>query len=181
VILNNFQVFMDAGYACASKGYTSMFFGGFYMVVVFLVMNLLSSFVLESVISSFDSADASYREPHMAPMRAQAPSTDDEPATTPAALYEAAADEADRFARACAERLRAEGNTSVVSVVPQQSDGYASLVRLLAGQGGGAHPSLSTPSQERAAGAGVNAGDLDPNSRMNVAPMAPLVFSPAAG
>ena len=33
-------------------GATSLFFGGFYMTVVFLVMNLLSSFVLESVWNS---------------------------------------------------------------------------------------------------------------------------------
>ena len=60
-----------------------------------------------------------------------------------AAQEEAAADEAERFAALCAERLRAEGNTSVVSVRPKELDGYAALVRLLSAQrSGGGAPAL---------------------------------------
>lgn len=57
------------------------------------------------------------------------------------ALEEAALDEAEKFAEQCAERLRAEGNTSVVSVRHQPQDGYTALVRLVASTGNARGPS----------------------------------------
>ena len=49
-------------------------------------------------------------------------------------MEEAAADEAERFADTCAARLRAEGNTALVSLRRPRDDGYATLVKLIAGQ-----------------------------------------------
>ena len=60
VMVNNYGVYMDAGYACdpTSGHRTTLFFGAFYFVLIVLLINLLTSFVLESVLSSFDRADA---------------------------------------------------------------------------------------------------------------------------
>ena len=49
-------------------------------------------------------------------------------------MQEEAADEAERFAATLTARLRAEGNTALVSLRRPRDDGYASLVKLLAGQ-----------------------------------------------
>ena len=58
VMVNNYGVYMDAGYACDRSHRTTVFFVGFYFTLVVLLFNLLTSFVLESVLSSFDRADA---------------------------------------------------------------------------------------------------------------------------
>ena len=49
--LNNYPTFMGAGYACAGVTATSLFFGSFYVALIFLVLNLLTSLVLETVIT----------------------------------------------------------------------------------------------------------------------------------
>ena len=49
-------------------------------------------------------------------------------------MQEEAADEAERFAATLSARLRAEGNTALVSLRRPRDDGYATLVKLLAGQ-----------------------------------------------
>ena len=49
-------------------------------------------------------------------------------------MQEEAADEAERFAATLTARLRAEGNTALVSLRRPRDDGYATLVKLLAGQ-----------------------------------------------
>jgi hypothetical protein len=122
---------MDAGYACLPGPVSSLFFGSFYVVVIFVVMNLLTSFILESVIHTFDQADA------RATGNSWTGAADALPGDLSAAPWqadEAHLTEAERFARACEERLRAEGNATTVCVRNEQADGYAALVGMLAGQ-----------------------------------------------
>ena len=149
---------MEAGQACVSPAASNSYFGAYYFVLVFLLINLLTSFVLESVLSCFDRADAAAAaaaadtadaaagggSPSPRERRRSDSSGPPEPHLRDvAAQEEAAADEAERFAALCAERLRAEGNTSVVSVRPKELDGYAALVRLLSAQrSGGGAPAL---------------------------------------
>lgn len=122
---------MDAGYACLPNAPSSLFFGSFYVVVIFVVMNLLTSFILESVIHTFDQADVH------ATGNSWTGAADALPGDLSAAPWQA--DEAhltqsERFARACEERLRAEGNATTVCIRTDQADGYAALVGMLAGQ-----------------------------------------------
>eukprot|EP00967_Tisochrysis_lutea_P002196 scaffold2768_cov32-Tisochrysis_lutea.AAC.2 len=141
--LSSFNIFMDAGFACLPDYFSSLFFGSFYVVVIFVVMNLLTSFILESVIHTFDQAD----------LRATGNSWTGAANALPGDLTaapwqadEAHLTEAERFARACEERLRSEGNATTVSIRSDQADGYAALVGMLAGQGRPA-PMSSTSGQ----------------------------------
>jgi hypothetical protein len=127
----SFNIFMDAGYACLPSVPSSLFFGSFYVVVIFVVMNLLTSFILESVIHTFDQADV------RATGNSWTGAADALPGDLSAAPWqadEAHLTEAERFARACEERLRAEGNATTVCIRTDQADGYAALVGMLAGQ-----------------------------------------------
>jgi len=44
---------MDAGYACLPGTSASLYFGSFYVVVIFVVMNLLTSFILGNNTKNF--------------------------------------------------------------------------------------------------------------------------------
>jgi len=125
---NNFNVFMGAAYACAPHAAATAFFGSFYVAVFFLVTNLLTSFILQSVVTTFDAADA----------RATGSSwtgTASELSAAPWQAEEADLSVAERFARACEERLSAEGSQDSVTVRPDQADGYAALVGAFGGAG----------------------------------------------
>ena len=83
-------------------------------------------------------------------------------------MQEEAADEAERFAATLTARLRAEGNTALVSLRRPRDDGYATLVKLLAGQ-----TDASKPVRVSGSGGGElrTAGDPAASSLS-----APLVF-----
>ncbi|EOD07770.1 Two-pore ion channel [Emiliania huxleyi CCMP1516] len=114
---NNFNVFMGAAYACAPHAAATAFFGSFYVAVFFLVTNLLTSFILQSVVTTAWTGAAS--ELSAAPWQAE----------------EADLSVAERFARACEERLSAEGSQDSVTVRSDQADGYAALVGAFGGAG----------------------------------------------
>ena len=85
-------------------------------------------------------------------------------------MQEEAADEAERFAATLSARLRAEGNTALVSLRRPRDDGYASLVKLLAG--GGAADDAQPATRRRGRGDGLAAaGELPANISLS----APLV------
>jgi len=52
-LLRSFNIFMDAGYACLPGTSASLYFGSFYVVVIFVVMNLLTSFILGNNTKNF--------------------------------------------------------------------------------------------------------------------------------
>ena len=83
-------------------------------------------------------------------------------------MQEEAADEAERFAATLSARLRAEGNTALVSLRRPRDDGYATLVKLLAGQ-----TDASKPVRVRGSGGELHAASEPAASSLS----APLVFS----
>jgi len=50
LMVNNYWVYMDAGYKCIGHVQATVYFAAFYFCLVFLLINLLTSFVLESVL-----------------------------------------------------------------------------------------------------------------------------------
>ena len=149
---NNFNVFMGAAYACAPHAAATAFFGSFYVAVFFLVTNLLTSFILQSVVTTFDAADAratgsragpalprgwSLRGPVASafPVGSAWTGAASELSAAPWQAEEADLSVAERFARACEERLSAEGSQDSVTVRSDQADGYAALVGAFGGAG----------------------------------------------
>ena len=63
LMVNNYWVYMDAAYKCTTNRshwwQVTVYFLAFYFCLVFFLVNLLTSFVLESVLTFFDRADAS--------------------------------------------------------------------------------------------------------------------------